>query len=94
MRVSVRVQPGARRPSVGGSHDGALVVRVTARAVDGAATAAACAAVAHAFGLRDRAVTLVSGARSRAKILEVDGARPERLTELLAGDADATPSGR
>ncbi len=58
---------------MGGAHDGALVVRVTARAVDGRATEAALAAVADAFGVRRSAVTLVTGATSRTKLVEVDG---------------------
>ena len=49
-----------------------LAVSVGARAVDGAATAAVRAAVAEAFGVRPRDVTLVVGERSRTKVLEVD----------------------
>ena len=45
---------------------------VGARAVDGAATAAVRAAVARAFGVRPRDVSLVAGERSRTKVLEVD----------------------
>jgi hypothetical protein len=37
VRISVRVRPGSTRPGVGGEHDGALVVRVRERAVDGRA---------------------------------------------------------
>ena len=48
-------------------------MHVTARAVDGAATAAALRAVAEAFGVRPGAVRLVTGATSRAKVVEVDG---------------------
>jgi uncharacterized protein YggU (UPF0235/DUF167 family) len=40
--------------------------------------------VAAAFGVRRRAVTLVAGAASRTKIVEVDGADLETLTTLLA----------
>jgi len=69
---------------VGGEHDGALVVRVSARAVDGQATAAALAAVAAAFGIRRHSVTLVSGAASRTKVVEVTGADPADLDRLLA----------
>jgi uncharacterized protein YggU (UPF0235/DUF167 family) len=58
---------------VGGGHDGALVVRVEAPAVDGRATEAALAAVARAFGLRPRAVTLVSGRTSRTKVVDIEG---------------------
>jgi len=61
-----------------------LVVRVTARAVGGEATAAALAAVAEAFGVRRQAVTLVAGAASRAKIVDVADADPAVLDRLLA----------
>ena len=84
MRITIRVRPGASHPGVGGYHDGALVVRVSAPAVDGRATAAAVAAVAAAFGVRRQAVTLVAGAASRTKILDVDGDDPAVLNRLLA----------
>jgi len=71
VRVTIRVRPGAARTQVGGPHDGALVVRVSERAVDGRATAAALAALASALGLRPRQVTLVSGATSRTKVVEI-----------------------
>ena len=54
VRITVWVRPGSLRPGVGGELDGALVVRVSARAVDGQATAAALAAVAAALGVRRR----------------------------------------
>ena len=87
MRLAIRVKPGSSRSSVGGRHrardghgagDGpehgdALVVAVTARAVDGKATEAALRAVADAFGVKRRDVTLVTGATSRDKVVEVDG---------------------
>jgi len=69
---------------VGGEHAGALVVRVSARAVDGRATAAALAAVAEAFGVRPYAVTLVAGTSSRTKIFEIVGGDPAVLDRLLA----------
>jgi len=69
---------------VGGERAGALVVQVSARAVGGQATEAALAAVAAAFGVRRRAVTLIAGASSRTKIVEVDGADPDALARLLA----------
>ena len=90
MRISVRVRPGSARTAVGGSYAAAdraaLVVAVTARAVDGAANAAVVAAVADAFGLRKRDVTLVAGSRSRSKVLELAGddrALRGRLQSLL-----------
>ena len=71
MRVAIRVRPGASRTAVGGRHGDRLVVAVTARAVDGAATEAALRALADALGVRPRHVSLVSGATSRDKLVEV-----------------------
>ncbi len=59
---------------MGGRHGDAIVVAVSERAVDGKATEAALRAVAGAFGVRRRDVTLVTGASSRDKIVDVDGA--------------------
>ena len=89
MRCAIRVRPGASRTEVGGSYDDALVVRVTAPAVEGRATEAALRAVADAFGVRRRAVTLVSGATSRTKVVEVDGGSEATLRTLLQLDRRA-----
>ena len=74
-RVAVRVRPGASRTRVGGRYgeepDGPVVVAVTARAVDGAATRAVLAAVAAALGVRPRQVAVVHGTASRDKLLEI-----------------------
>ena len=67
------MKPGSARTSVGGRYGAALVVTVTARAVDGKATEAALRAVADAFAVRRRAVTLVTGAVSRDKVVDIDG---------------------
>jgi uncharacterized protein len=89
MRITIRVRPGAARPGIGGEQAGALVVRVSARPVDGQATQAALAAVAAAFGVRRDAVTLVTGASSRTKIIDVAGGDPRVLADLLAGAGPA-----
>ena len=85
--MAIRVKPGASRTRVGGAYGDRVVVAVSARAVDGAATEAALAAVAEAFGLRRRQVWLVAGATSRDKVvgLDLDGEAAERrIAELLA----------
>jgi uncharacterized protein YggU (UPF0235/DUF167 family) len=88
-RVAVRVKPGARRTAVGGRYDGphgpALIIAVTAPAVDGKATEAARRALAEALGVKPAAVTLRVGATSRDKVFEVPmeaEERAERLREL------------
>jgi uncharacterized protein YggU (UPF0235/DUF167 family) len=84
VRVAIRVRPGASRTAVGGVHAGRLVVAVSARAVDGAATQAALDALARALGLRPRQVWLVSGATSRDKLVEVDADEEEVAARLEA----------
>ena len=87
MQLEVHVHPGSRRASIGGTYDGALVVRVRARAVDGAATNEVLDAVANAFNVRRAAVRLVRGATSRRKVLTIDGKDEalERQLFLLLG---------
>ena len=77
LRVAIRVRPGASNAGVGGAVGDRLQVRVNAPAVDGRATEAALRAVAEAFDVRPHAVTLVSGALTRDKIVEIQG--DERL---------------
>jgi uncharacterized protein len=91
MRIAIRVRPGSARPGVGGGHDGALIVRVSARAVDGQATEAALAAVAGSFGVRRSAVRLVSGASSRTKVIDVEAGDPLILAALLAAPGRLRP---
>jgi uncharacterized protein len=88
LTIAVRVKPGARRNSVGGRYDGplgpALVVAVTAPAVDGRATEAAMRAVAEALSLRRADVALRSGETSRDKLLRVDHPPDGLATRLRA----------
>jgi uncharacterized protein YggU (UPF0235/DUF167 family) len=88
VRVNVRVYPGSRRVEAGGRYGTAeppvLVVRVTARAIDGRANAAVIAAVADAFEVRPRGVRILAGDSSRNKVIEVDGADPMMLAVVLA----------
>jgi uncharacterized protein len=90
VRIAIRVKPGASRTRVGGTYgaDGALVVAVSERAVDGKATEAALKALAEALGVPRRNVRLVSGVTSRDKVAEISDPPPgarERLNTLRAG---------
>ncbi len=90
-RFAVRVKPGASKSFVGGSYGdpAALVVSVNAQPVDGKATDAVIAAIAHAFGVRNSQVEIVSGHTARTKhvVVTIDDDKDvlflERLNELL-----------
>lgn len=84
MRLTVHVTAGSRSAIVGGTFDGALVVKVRERAVEGRATEAALAAIADALGVPRRAITLVHGARSRTKTVEIDGEETSLRTRIEA----------
>ena len=86
VRFAVRVQPRASRSAIEGVHGGALKVRLHAPPVDGAANDALVALLADALDVPRRAVRIVAGASSRAKIVEVDGVDVTRVTRL-AGDS-------
>lgn len=83
MRLTIRVRPGSARDQIGGSHAGALIVRVRQRAADGKATAAALTVLAKALNVPQRNVMLVAGATSRIKIVEVPDAAASRVAQLL-----------
>jgi len=72
VRVAIHVRPNASTTRVGGTHDGALVVRVAAPPDQGRATEAALATLAGVLALPRRSVRLVHGATSRRKLVEID----------------------
>lgn len=60
---------------MGGTYDGALVVRVVEPADRGRATRAALAALAETLGIPKGQVSLIRGATSRRKTVEIDNGR-------------------
>jgi uncharacterized protein (TIGR00251 family) len=71
--LRVRVTPRASREGLSGEREGALVVRVTAPPVEGAANAAVTRLLARALGVAAGAVELRQGGASRDKLLFVRG---------------------
>ena len=78
--IDVRVIPRAGRSGFAGLRDGALLVRLAAAPVDGAANDELIKLVARALGVPKRDVTIVSGERSRSKRIRV--ANIDRATAL------------
>ncbi len=81
--LPVRVQPRASRDQVVGVQDEALKVRLTAPPVDGAANQALVKFLAKALGVSKGRLSLVSGQKSRRKLVRVEGLDPSQVAERL-----------
>jgi hypothetical protein len=71
--IAVKVIARASKSGIAGIRDGALLVRLNAAPVDGAANAELLEVLASALGVPTRAITLTSGETSRRKTLQVSG---------------------
>ena len=76
----MRVIPRAGRSGFAGLRDGALLVRLAAAPVEGAANDELIALIARALDIPKRDVTIVSGERSRSK--RIRAANINRATAL------------
>jgi uncharacterized protein (TIGR00251 family) len=90
IRVRVHVQPRASRSEVVGTHGAALKVRLLAPPVDGAANDALVALLSERLGVPRRAVRIVAGMTSRAKMVEIDGTTEAAVRALAMQDGDTT----
>ena len=73
VRFDVRVSPRASRDAIGGLHDGALRVKITAPRSTARPNAAIVKLLAKALRVPKRAVRIVSGETSKTKRIEVEG---------------------
>lgn len=71
--IDIRVIPRASRTRVDGERAGAILIRLAAPPVDGAANDALVAYLAEVLDLPRRNITLVAGATSRNKRVKIDG---------------------
>lgn len=69
-----------------GVRDGALLVRLAAAPVDGAANAELIGLLARALGIPKRDVTIVGGDRSRSKRVRVEGFAAAEVFAALGGE--------
>ncbi|MEW6320693.1 MAG: DUF167 domain-containing protein [Acidobacteriota bacterium] len=81
--IDVRVIPRAGRSALAGVRNGAVLVRLAAAPVDGAANDELLAVLARALGVPLRSLTLVSGVRARTKRVRVDGLAPAVIHQRL-----------
>jgi uncharacterized protein (TIGR00251 family) len=82
-RLQIRVQPRSRRDELAGERDGALLVRVTAPPVEGKANDAVRRLLAKRLGIAPGRVSVVRGASSRDKVVEVEGVDEESARRAL-----------
>ena len=83
MDLEIRVIPRAGRTGFAGLRDGALLVRLAAAPVDGAANDELIALIAKTLRIPKRDVTIVSGERSRSKRIRIAGIDREQALAAL-----------
>ncbi len=83
VELDVRVIPRARRTEIAGTRDNALLVRVAAPPVEGAANDAVIDLLAGACHVPRRVVRLVSGESSRYKRIAIDGVTPDQIRAAI-----------
>ena len=79
--IEIHVQPKASRNRI--VTDGTIKIYVTAAPEKGRANKAVVEMIARRLGVPKRAVSIVSGERSRAKLLEVEGLGDEDVRRRL-----------
>ena len=84
----MRVQPRSRRDEIVGERAGALLVRVTAPPLEGRANAMLSRLLAKRLGIAPSRVSVVRGAASRDKLVDVEGVDTDDLRSAL-GAPDA-----
>jgi uncharacterized protein (TIGR00251 family) len=88
--IHVRVIPRARRTEISGRRGDAILVRLAAPPVDGAANEALIAFLAERLGLPQRRISIARGASGRDKTLAVDGLTPAEVARRLGLDRGLT----
>ena len=78
-RIDVRLTPRGGRDRIDGWDGAVLHVRVAAPPAEGRANESMVRLVAKALGVPPSRVTLVAGAQSRTKVIEVDGLTLEEI---------------
>ena len=81
VKLWVRVQPNASKNEIVGFSDGILKVKIAAPPVAGKANAELVAFLAKRLGVSRNQITIVSGEKSRNKLIAIEG-----VTQIEVGD--------
>lgn len=82
-RISVRVIPRAKNDQVAEPRGDAAAIRLQAPPVEGAANKALAKFLAKALRVRRSDIRIVSGERSRDKVIEIEGIEQQEAERLL-----------
>jgi uncharacterized protein (TIGR00251 family) len=85
IELSIRVIPRAGKAGPAGMRDQALLVRLTAPPVEGAANRELIDVLAHLFDVPRRSITIVAGERSRNKRVRIEGVDADAIARTIAG---------
>jgi uncharacterized protein len=88
--LHLRVIPRARRTEVSGRRGDAILVRLAAPPVDGAANDALIAFLAERLEIPRRQIALARGATTRDKTIAIDGLSPAEIARRLGVEPDVT----
>jgi uncharacterized protein (TIGR00251 family) len=80
---NIHVQPRASRCEICGPKDGELKIRLTSPPVEDAANKQCVELIAKALGIAKSRVSIKSGAKSRHKVVKVEGVDPSSLLSLF-----------
>jgi uncharacterized protein len=87
--LHLRVIPRARRTEISGRRGDAILVRLAAPPVDGAANDALIAFLAERLAIPRRQIALARGATTRDKTVAIDGLSPAEIARRLGIEPDA-----
>jgi len=93
MILHLYVQPRARRNGFAGAVHGEWKLRLTAPPVEGKANDACVAFLARGLGIARSRVRLLSGQKSRHKVVELVGVSEEEFLRLAADQTGELPGG-
>jgi uncharacterized protein len=85
--IEIRVIPRAGRSGFAGLRDGALLVKLAAAPVDGAANDELIALIAKTLRVPKRDVTIIAGERSRTKRIRIAGVDHTQALAQLTGSS-------
>jgi uncharacterized protein (TIGR00251 family) len=83
VHINLKVIPGASKNEITGIRDNRLCVRIAASPVKGKANTCLCEFIAKNLGCAKREISVISGEKSRCKIVSIPLAFNKKLMEFV-----------